>query len=302
VKDVFYIVGPTATGKSEIAAEVARECDGEIVSADAYQIYRGLDLLTAKPEQHLLDAVPHHLVGTIPLSEKMNAERFRVLAIGAIRAIHARGRRAFAAGGNGMYIKALTHGLSALPAANAELREQLKLLSGDELISQLAELDPEIARTIDRNNTHRVLRALEICLLTGQPASAQRKRATPVAEPAGVLLHRDRAQLYERINSRVETMFQHGGIVDEVRNAGKLSATAAKTLGLEQIQQLIAGQISEAECIAAIQQATRRYAKRQLTWFRGQTNFEPLNLSLLRSSEAIEWIAQKARLSFAQAG
>jgi tRNA dimethylallyltransferase len=188
-----------------------------------------------------------------------------------------------------------------LPAANSELREQLKLLTGDELISQLAELDPETAQTIDRNNTHRVLRALEICLLTGEPASAQRKRASPVAEPAGVLLCRNRAELYERINSRVETMFQHG-VVDEVRNVGKLSATAAKTLGLEQIQQLIAGDVSEGQCIAAIQQATRRYAKRQLTWFRGQTNFEPLNLSLIRSSEAIEWIAQKARLSFAQAG
>jgi tRNA dimethylallyltransferase len=301
VKGVFYIVGPTATGKSEIAVEVARRCDAEIVSADAFQIYRGLDLLTAKPEQHLLDAVPHHLIGTIPLSEKMNAEKFRVLATGAIRAIHARGGPAFVVGGNGMYTKALTHGLSPLPAANSELREQLKLLSGDELISQLAELDPETAQTIDRNNTHRVLRALEICLLTGEPASAQRKRATPVAQPAGVLLYRNRAELYERINSRVETMFQQG-VVNEVQNVGKLSATAAKTLGLEEIQKLIAGQVSEAECVAAIQQATRRYAKRQLTWFRGQTNFEPLNLSLIRSSEAIEWIARKARLTFAQAG
>jgi tRNA dimethylallyltransferase len=196
-----------------------------------------------------------------------------------------------------MYIKALTHGLSLLPPANSEIREQLKLLSVDELMSQLAELDPETARTIDPKNTHRVLRALEICLLTGAPASAQRQRIAPVAEPAGVLLCRDRAELYERINSRVETMFQ-SGVVEEVRSAGKLSATAAKTLGLEEIQRLIAGEISERECIAAIQQATRRYAKRQLTWFQRQTTFEPLNLSSIGTSEAIESIARKARLSF----
>ena len=296
----FYIVGPTATGKSDIAAEAARLCDAEIVGADAFQVYAGFDLLTAKPEPATLSAVPHHLIDSIAISEKMNAEKFRVLAIGALRAIHARGRQAFVVGGNGMYVKALTHGLSPLPAANSELREQLELLSPDEVISQLVELDPAMARTIDRKNTHRVLRALEICLLTGRPASAQRSRVAPVVEPIGVLLHRDRPELYERINSRVETMFQNG-VVDEVRNVGKLSSTAAKTLGLEEIQKLLAGKISEAECIAAIQQATRRYAKRQLTWFQRQTTFEPLNLSLIRSSEAIEWIAQKARLTFAQA-
>ena len=301
MKGVFYIVGPTAVGKSEIAAEVARQCDGEVVSADAFQVYAGLDLLTAKPDAATLAAVPHHLIGMIPTSEKMNAERFRQLAIGAMRTIHARRRQAFVVGGNGMYIKALTHGLSPLPAANSELREQLKLLSTDELLAQLEELDPETARTIDRNNTHRVQRAVEICLATGRPASAQRTRTAPVAEPTGVLLCRDRAELYQRINSRVETMFA-AGVVDEVRNVGKLSATAAKTLGLDDIQKLIAGVISERECIAAIQQATRRYAKRQLTWFQRQTTFEPLNLSSISAAEAVEWIARKARLSFSQAG
>jgi tRNA dimethylallyltransferase len=128
VKDAFYIVGPTAVGKSEIAAEVARLCSGEVVSADAFQIYVGLDLLTAKPDPATLGAVPHHLIGTVPASEKMNAEKFRVLAIGAIRGIRARAHRAFVVGGNGMYIKALTHGLSPLPPASSEIREQLKLL------------------------------------------------------------------------------------------------------------------------------------------------------------------------------
>jgi tRNA dimethylallyltransferase len=294
-------VGPTASGKSEIAVEVARQCGGEIIGADAFQSYRGLDLLTAKPEPHLLDAVPHHLIGSVDPSEEMNAEKFRSVAAGAIAAINARGKPVFVVGGSGMYIKALTHGLSPLPPADLELRERLILHSVEELAAQLEALDPETARTIDRRNKHRVQRALEICLLTGEAASAQRTRTAPGSDPAGVFVYRDRQELGQRINSRVEMMFSEG-VVKEVCRIGDVGATAAKTLGLQQIRDLIAGRISEAECIAAIQQATRRYAKRQLTWFRRQTNFEPLNLSLIRSSEAIEWIAQKARLSFAQAG
>jgi len=295
----FYIVGPTATGKSEIAAAVARQCDGEIVNADAFQIYQGLDLLTAKPEQATLSSVPHHLIGVTSLTEQMNAEKFRRAAIAALRNIRSRGKQPFVAGGTGMYVKALTHGLSPLPSANAELRHHLNDLTVDELMARLAEVDPDTARVIDCRNKHRVLRALEICLLTGRPASVQRQRAAATNAAAGIFVFRDRSELYERINQRVQMMFANG-VVDEVRSTGETSTTAAKTLGLEEIRDLIAQKISEADCVAAIQQATRRYAKRQLTWFQRQTSFEPLNLSRIGSSEAIEWIARKARLSFAQ--
>jgi len=298
MQQVFYLVGPTAAGKSEIAVEAAREFGAEIVNADAFQIYAGLDLLTAKPEAELLTAVRHHLIGTVPLTEEMNAERFRVAALGAIEAVHAQGKPAFVVGGSGMYIKALTHGLSPLPPANLELRERLQLQSLPELAQELERLDPETARTIDLKNQHRVVRALEICLLTGQPVSAQRQRAAPAHKPRGVLIYRDRAALYARIDARVVLMFARG-VIDEVRLLGELGATAARTLGLQQIHDLISGRNSERECIASIQQATRRYAKRQLTWFQRQTSFEPLNLSLHGSSEAIESIARKARLAFA---
>ena len=296
---VFFVAGPTATGKSEIAAEVASACDGEIVGADAFQMYEGLELLTAKPSRELRDCVPHHLVGTIPLADELNAERFRSAALAAIAEIRSRGKPVFVVGGSGMYIQALTHGLSPLPRADASLRAELSQRTTQELATQLQQLDAATAAAIDRNNRHRVVRALEICILSGRPASEQRRRSAPADEPVGVLLFRDRAELYERINQRVQMMFDVG-VVDEVRGAGETSATAAKTLGLADIRNVIAGRISEAECIARIQQATRRYAKRQLTWFQRQTSFEPLNLSLHRSSEAVEWIARKARLSFPQ--
>lgn len=297
MKRVFYIVGPTGVGKSELAARVTTELGGEIVSADAFQLYAGLLLLTAQPNEELRGVVPHHLVGKFALHDEMNAEQFRRAALEAIDEINARGEPAFVVGGSGMYVKALTHGLSPLPSADPQLRAQLNESGTAELFSQLATLDPKTAATIDQHNRRRILRALEICLVAKRPASDLRKRATPSREPAGVFLFRDRAELSERINARVEMMFAHG-VVDEVRSAGPLGPTAAKTLGVSQIHDLIAGRISEAECIASIQQATRRYAKRQLTWFQRQTNFEPLNLSLQGSP--IEWISRKARLSFAQ--
>ena len=138
----FFIVGPTATGKSEIAADVAREVGAEIVSADAFQIYRGLDLLTAKPDASTLAKAPHHLIGTVPLTEEMNAEKFRRLSSRAIEGINSRGKLAIVVGGSGLYVKALTHGLDPLPNADPNLREQLNAMSFDELLSQLGKLDP----------------------------------------------------------------------------------------------------------------------------------------------------------------
>jgi tRNA dimethylallyltransferase len=332
----FFLVGPTAAGKTEIAAEIACRLKAEIVNADAFQIYRGLDLLTAKPEQATLAKAPHHLLSAVPLSEEMNVEKFRAAAVEVIRDIHARGKRAIVAGGSGLYLKALTHGLSQLPAADPKLRTELNALSLDELCAKLIDLDPEAALKIDLKNRRRIVRALEICLLSSKPFSAQRtewKReshggstgilpvgpagslpAAPNRQDAylphrqdacatsasnGVFVFRERGELYERIDRRVEKMFADG-VVGEVRAQPDLSLTAEKALGLREIRALLAGEISEVDCIAKIQQATRRYAKRQLTWFQRQDNFEPLNLSSHGFPEAIELIAQNARLAFAQ--
>src|SRR5205823_8550750 len=165
----FFIIGPTATGKSELAADIAREIGAEIVSADAFQIYRGLDLLTAKPEVSTLAKAPHHLIGTVPLSEEMNAEKYRRVARSAIENINSRGKLAIVVGGSGFYIKALTHGLAPLPESDPKLRENLNALRLTELRSQLCEFDPDTAEKIDLKNRRRIVRALEIRWLWGKP-------------------------------------------------------------------------------------------------------------------------------------
>src|SRR5882672_9432256 len=212
----FIIVGPTATGKSEIAADIAREIGAEIVSADAFQIYRGLDLLTAKPEVSTLAKAPHHLIGTVPLSEEMNAEKYRRVARSVIENIDSRGKLAIVVGGSGFYIKALTHGLAPLPESDPKLRENLNAMSLDNLRAQLVELDPEAAKKIDIKNRRRLVRALEICLITGKPASEVVAGVGDSGRPGtsipatGVFVFRDREELYQRINQRVETMLARG--------------------------------------------------------------------------------------------
>jgi tRNA dimethylallyltransferase len=295
MKRVFFIVGPTAIGKSELAAAVAQRLGAEIVSADAFQIYRGLDLLTAKPDQATLAKAPHHLIGAVPLGEEMNAEKYRAMA----EKIIASGKRVIVVGGTGLYVKALTHGLAALPGANSQLRQKLERTTSEELFRSLCALDPDGAGKIDRQNRRRLVRAVEVCLLTGKPFSSQRIEWNQSLPENGLLLSRERVELYARINQRVEEMFA-AGVVEEVRSVKNLGPTAEKTLGLREIQALLAGKISQPECIAKIQQATRRYAKRQLTWFQRQTNFASLNLSAHRTSEAIEIISQSVSRVFAR--
>ena len=309
-KGVFFIVGPTATGKSKVAADVAQKMGAEIINADAFQIYRGHDLLTAKPDPATLAKAPHHLIGGVPLREEMSAEKFRCAASRVIGDIHSRGKLAIIVGGSGLYIKALTHGLTDFSEADSRLRAQLDQMSLEQLRHRLVNLDPETARKIDVKNKRRLVRAVEICLLTGKPVSSQRTQWRSVAEvddPArpgstipgtGVFVFRDRDELYTRINNRVKAMFEDG-VIEEVRTAGPTSSTAAQMIGLREIRQVLEGKMSILQCVAAIQQATRRYAKRQLTWFRRQSNFEPLNLSLLSQNEAAKWILLRARRSFA---
>ena len=178
MRGVFFVVGPTATGKSEIAADVATEVGAEIVSADAFQIYRGLDLLTAKPETGTLAKVPHHLIGTMSILDKMSAAKFRERALAAISEIHSRSKLAIVVGGSGLYIKALTHGLSSGPAADPALRARLNELSLHDLQNKLLGLDPEAASTVDLKNRRRLVRAIEIRLLSRQKPWSHRTEWT----------------------------------------------------------------------------------------------------------------------------
>src|SRR5206468_1006559 len=239
------------------------------------------------------------------LREEMNAEKYRRAASRAVNEINSRSRLALVVGGSGLYIKALTRGLVLLPETDPKLRQKLNAMSLEELRSQLVELDPEAARNIDTKNRLRQMRTLEISLLTGKPMS---EVVAGVGDPGwpgstipatGVFVFRDREELYVRINERVEAMFEQG-VIEEVRAAGAVGATASQVIGLRQIRKLLNGQMSLSQCIAEIQQATRRYAKRQLTWFRRQTSFLPLNLSLLTHNEArilLRMLSERRRVS-----
>ncbi len=299
MKDTFFVVGPTAVGKTALAIELAEKFDAEIVNADAFQVYRGLDVLTAKPDAEGQRRVRHHLLGQIPLSETMSAAIFRELACGALADIHLRKKNAIVVGGSGLYLRGITHGFDQVPPPDPKLRDELSALPLKEVAEQLRKLSPELAARTDLRNPRRLVRAMEIASASMVVPKAsilaadvvRGLRSATAATACGVLLLRDRADLYQRINDRVNAMFR-AGVEEEVRVLPEVGPTADSALGLEEIRALIAGQISREECIAKIQQATRRYAKRQLTWFRHQTSFPPLNLTPFSHREAVRAITQ----------
>ena len=296
----FFLVGPTAVGKTALAIELAEQFDAEIVNADAFQVYRGLDVLTAKPDAEAQRRVRHHLLSQISLFETMSAASFRELARAALSDVHSRKKNAIVVGGSGLYLKAITHGFDQVPPPDPKLREELNRLPQKELAERLQKLSPELAARTDLKNPRRVIRAIEIAAsvipsrVVATDAVREPQSAPAATATNGVLLLRDRDDLYQRINERVNAMFRDG-VEEEVRALQDIGQTAASALGLKEIRALIAGQISREECIAKIQQATRRYAKRQLTWFRHQTTFSQLNLTPFSHREAVRAITQMFR-------
>jgi len=296
----FFLVGPTAVGKTALAIELAEQFDAEIVNADAFQVYRGLDVLTAKPDAEAQRRVRHHLLSQISLFETMSAASFRELARAALSDVHSRKKNAIVVGGSGLYLKAITHGFDQVPPPDPKLREELNRLPQKELAERLQKLSPELAARTDLKNPRRVIRAIEIAAsvipsrIVARDAVCEPRSAPAATATNGVLLLRDRDDLYQRINERVNAMFRDG-VEEEVRALQDIGQTAASALGLKEIRALIAGQISREECIAKIQQATRRYAKRQLTWFRHQTTFSQLNLTPFSHREAVRAITQMFR-------
>ena len=277
----LYLCGPTASGKTALALELAETHNGEIVNADAFQLYRGLEILTAAPGEEEREKVPHHLFGVLDPSVANDAMAYTRLAEPVIADIISRGRTPIVTGGSGLYLKFLTHGASPLPTGDATLREEMDALSLDELFQQLQELDPVEASRIEKQNRRFVGRALEICKLTGERASDLRdswEKATAerVASLRGYVIHRTRPDLHARIERRTRKMLKDGAI-EEVAALGSLSITSEKAIGLPQIQSLLRGEIDRATCEEQIIIATRQYAKRQETWFRRETWLTPVS-------------------------
>ena len=276
------IAGPTGAGKTVLALNLATKLDGEIVGADAFQLYAGLPILTAQPTKQQQSAIPHHLIGSVSPLESFDAGRYQRTAAPIIVEIAARGRIPIIVGGTGLYLKALLGGLDKLPGGDPTLREEMAAFDLPTLINRLQQADPDAISQLDLANRRRVERALEIVLLTGKPLSQSRTNSEALL-PKGVralLVTRDREELRDRIKANVQEMFTRGveaevaALPDE-----KIGSTAAMTLGLREIRSLLRGDISREEAISAITTATRRYAKRQVTWFRNQHNFTEMNLS-----------------------
>ena len=276
-----FLVGPTAVGKSAVALELARLIDAEIVSADSMQVYRGMDIGTAKPAAEERTLVPHHLIDVCEVSEVFDANRFRELASQAIAGIHSRNKTALVAGGTGLYVRALRHGLFEGPARNQELRTRLEKTSVPQLFEELQRIDPLTAQRIDRHNSRRLVRALEVFYETGKSISelqTQWAKAGPKKEtPPIFCLSRDRDDLRARMEKRIDRQIAAGwvGEVRQLLTRGlEKNATAMQAAGYRELVAHVRGNLPLAETVALIRTRTWQLAKRQLTWFRREPQVE----------------------------
>lgn len=268
----FYICGPTASGKSALALEMARKLDGEIVNADAFQLYRGLEIVSAAPPPDERALVPHHLYGVLEPTNASDAGSYMRLAEPVIREIQSRGKTPIITGGSGLYLKFLTHGPAPLPTGDPKLRAALDARPLDDLVAELQRLDPVEASRTALQNRRFVSRALEICLLTGEKASDLRdqwetKTRDISASLQGLVIQRTRPDLHARIAIRTRSMLD-GGALEEIAALEQVSANCGKAIGFREIRSLLAGEIDRPTCEELINAATRQYAKRQETWFR----------------------------------
>lgn len=281
---LLAVCGPTASGKTALSIALAKALGGEIVSCDSMQIYRGMEIGTAKPTPAEMNGVPHHLLGFLEPSAAFSAADYTQLAAEAVRGIVSRGHIPLLVGGTGLYARALLRGMSfpeesCDEAVRASLYDAYAADGIEPLYERLRTLDPEAAAQIHPNNTKRVIRALEYCTTTGSLFSEQAKASQTAASPYDYrmlcLSCRDREALYARINRRVDQMLEDG-LLEEARRyfeqCGTSAGTSAQAIGYKELRPYFEGRSTLAEAVENIKKETRRYAKRQLTWFRREEN------------------------------
>jgi tRNA dimethylallyltransferase len=302
---IVVIAGPTASGKTGLAIELALAMSGEIVNADSMQVYRGMDVGTAKPTSDERDRVPHHLMDVVDPDEDFNAATYRSLALPLLREIHSRGRVPFVVGGTGLYIRVLLGGVLYSPPMDPEfrlgLREELALKGPMVLHRRLKELDPESAERIHPHDRVRILRALEIIHLSKSPRSSlvknHRFRDNPF-HALKICLQIERKQLYHRIDERCVRMVQNGLARETAELLKKGYSPALKSmkgLGYRHMVEVLEGRWDMDTALRKLQSDTRRYAKRQLTWFRADTE------NIWLQAEDVKEITQKIREFFGKA-
>ncbi len=275
---VLAIAGPTASGKTWLGVELAKTYGGEVVSADSMQIYKGMDIASAKPTAEEMQGIPHHLISVLDRDVSFSAADYVKLANEAIEDILSRGKLPIIVGGTGLYIDSLLNNVQfAEIKSDSAYREKLYEISRSEgnerLYAELCEADPSAAESIHMNNTVRLVRALEVIHVTGRKFSELKEESVSVESPYDSLIlglnAADRALLYERIDMRVDEMVK-AGLVEEAHELWQENAmrTAANAIGYKELIPYFEGNALMSECIDKIKQGTRHYAKRQLTWFR----------------------------------
>ncbi|PRY31745.1 tRNA dimethylallyltransferase [Spirosoma oryzae] len=277
---LLVVAGPTAVGKTALCVRLAQQLGTEVVSADSRQLYRELSIGTAKPTPAEMDGIPHHFIGSHHITDPVTAGRYERECLTLLNELFTRHRVVILSGGTGLYINAVCFGLDDMPPVDATLRETLRLRWQQDglapLQEQLRQLDPVYAQTADLQNPVRVTRALEVCLGTGLPYSSfrQDKPADRPFKSVLVALDRPRPELYARIDTRMDQMLSDG-LLDEVRSLYDYrQLPALQTVGYQEVFPYLDGTYDYDEMVRLLKRNSRRYAKRQLTWFHNQANYQ----------------------------
>lgn len=289
---IICVVGATASGKTDLAVKLAKAVDGEIISADSMQVYKNMPIATAVATKEEQDGVVHHLVEFLDTDQTFSVADFVERAKVLIDEITARGRVPIVAGGTGLFVDSLVKNISfSEVGSNAEIRNELAEKSNEELYERLLKLDPKSAEDIHPNNRKRIIRALELCM-SGTSKTEQNENSMLIDSPYDALYigigYKDRQKLYDRINKRVDLMLE-AGLENEARQMlGKQGLTARQAIGHKELQPYIDGKITLDEATENLKRETRRYAKRQLTWFRRNENINWLYADEMSRDELVK--------------
>ena len=298
---LISVTGPTASGKTRLGVSLAKHFDGEVISADSMQIYQGMDIATAKPTAEEMCGVPHHLIGFLPPDQTFSVAQFVDLAKEKIEDIHARGKLPIIVGGTGLYVNSLLNNISfsendSDEKLRAELREKADKQGVMSLIEELREFDPESAERIEPNNVKRVIRAIEVYRITGITMTEQNRRSRLAESPYRAvkigLKAKNRQFLYDRINMRVDIMVEQG-LLEETEKvlSSDCSQTAEKAIGYKELIPYFNGETTLENALEELKKQTRRYAKRQLTWFLRDEEIKWFDIDTVESFEELENLA-----------
>lgn len=304
MKEVIVICGPTASGKTALAVELAKKYDGEVVSADSMQIYTNMDVASAKPTPEEMQGIPHHLIGFLAPSESFSVADYVKLCGECVEDIQNRGKTAIICGGTGLYISSFVDNITFDNSSqDYDFREEMRRFAAENgnaaLLEKLREVDPETAALLHENNVGRIIRALEVVHTAGHTISDAKARSRVNPSPYKFIMitldYADREQLKERINRRVDAMLENG-LLDEAMECYMLSeqgkiSTSAQAIGCKELYPYIKGEKPLAECIEELKLRTRQYAKRQMTWFRRDKRILHLVIS---PKDTLEDIVHKA--------